>query len=54
MQKGSRLIRPGDVTVHFSPPIDPTQFSLESRKDLLARIESEVAAHLPPDQQPLA
>jgi 1-acyl-sn-glycerol-3-phosphate acyltransferase len=54
MQKGSRLIHPGDVTVHFGPAIDASRISLESRNDLLAKIQSEVAANLPPDQRPLA
>lgn len=52
MRKGSRKIGAGDVTVRFDPPIDASQFSVERRNELLAQLESAVAAGLPPDQRP--
>jgi 1-acyl-sn-glycerol-3-phosphate acyltransferase len=53
MRKGSRKINPGEITIRFAPPIDASQFPLDRRNDLLAEVESAVAANLPPDQQPL-
>jgi 1-acyl-sn-glycerol-3-phosphate acyltransferase len=53
MRKGDRAIHPGEVVVRFGPPVDASQFTMERRADLLARVESLVAAGLPPDQQPL-
>jgi len=52
LRKGHRTIRSGDVTVRFCPPIDASQFTLDRRAELLALIESAVAAVLPADQQP--
>jgi 1-acyl-sn-glycerol-3-phosphate acyltransferase len=54
MRKGSRIISPGEVTVHFAPPVDVAQFSIDQRNDLLAQLEATIAANLPPDQRPLA
>lgn len=53
MRKGSRKINAGDVAVRFGRPIDGSQFSVERRNELLALLETEVAAGLPPEQQPL-
>ena len=52
MRKGSRKINAGKVTVRFGAPIDGSQFSMERRNELLALLESAVAAGLPPDQRP--
>jgi 1-acyl-sn-glycerol-3-phosphate acyltransferase len=52
MRKGSRLIQPGDVAIHFGRAIDAAQFTLDRRDDLLGEVESEVVANLPPDQRP--
>lgn len=52
--KGSWTIRPGEVTVRFGPPVDGSRYSMDRRGELLAAVESLVAAALPPDQQPLA
>ena len=52
MRKGSRKINAGDVTVRFDPPIDASQFSIDRRNELLAQLESAVAAGLPADQRP--
>jgi 1-acyl-sn-glycerol-3-phosphate acyltransferase len=54
MRKGSRRINAGDVTVRFGRAIDASQFSIERRNDLLAQLEAEVAAGLPPEQKPLS
>jgi 1-acyl-sn-glycerol-3-phosphate acyltransferase len=52
MRKGSRRINAGNVTIRFGPAIDASQFSVERRNELLAQLESAVAAGLPPDQRP--
>jgi 1-acyl-sn-glycerol-3-phosphate acyltransferase len=54
MRKGSRIINPGRVAVRFAAPIDTSQFSIDRRGELLAQLESAVAANLPPEQQPLS
>jgi len=51
MRKGDRAIHPGEVVVRFGPPVDASAYTMERRADLLARVESLVAAGLPPDQQ---
>lgn len=54
MRKGSRRINAGKITVHFGAPVEASQFSIDRRNDLLAQLEADVAAALPPDQRPLA
>ncbi|HWG57958.1 MAG TPA: lysophospholipid acyltransferase family protein, partial [Candidatus Acidoferrales bacterium] len=51
--KGSWTIHPGEVTVRFGPPVDASSYSMDRRGELLAAIESLVAAGLPPNQQPM-
>jgi 1-acyl-sn-glycerol-3-phosphate acyltransferase len=53
MQKGSRALHPGEVTVRFCPAVDASQYTFEQRGELLSRVEAIVAAGLPPEQQPL-
>jgi 1-acyl-sn-glycerol-3-phosphate acyltransferase len=53
MRKGDRAIHPGEVVVRFGSPVDASAYTMERRADLLARVESLVAAGLPPDQQQL-
>jgi 1-acyl-sn-glycerol-3-phosphate acyltransferase len=53
MRKGDRAIHPGEVVVRFGPPVDASAYTMERRVDLLTRVESLVAAGLPPDQQQL-
>jgi 1-acyl-sn-glycerol-3-phosphate acyltransferase len=54
MQKGSRKISAGDVTVRFGAPVDGAEYTLENRDELRARIESLVAAGLPEEQRRLS
>jgi 1-acyl-sn-glycerol-3-phosphate acyltransferase len=54
MQKGKWTLRPGEVTIRFGPAVDASEYTLERREELLARVESLVAAGLPLDQQPAA
>lgn len=53
MRKGSRRINAGRVMVRFGRAIDGSRFSIERRSELLAELEAEVAAGLPPEQRPL-
>ena len=53
MRKKNRALCPGDVVVRYGPAVDAAEYKMDRRAELLARIESLVAAGLPPDQQPL-
>jgi 1-acyl-sn-glycerol-3-phosphate acyltransferase len=46
------VVEPGEVVVRFGPAVDAAAYSATQRAELLARVESLVAAALPPDQQP--
>ena len=52
MRKGHNIVHPGEVIVRFGAPVDASPYTLDQRSDLIARVESLVAAGLPPDQQP--
>ena len=54
MRKGEWTMRPGEIVVRFGPPVDASQYRMERRMELLARVEELVAAGLPEDQQPLS
>lgn len=54
MRKRSLIIHPGEILVEFLPPIDASQYSVEQREELNARMRSEMAAGLPEDQRPAA
>jgi 1-acyl-sn-glycerol-3-phosphate acyltransferase len=54
MTKGSWVVRPGEATVRFGSPVDAATYSMDRRGELIARVESLVAAGLPPEQQPRA
>jgi 1-acyl-sn-glycerol-3-phosphate acyltransferase len=54
MKKGEWAIHPGEVTVRFGSAVDATEYTMERRAELIARVESLVAAGLPLNQQPLA
>jgi 1-acyl-sn-glycerol-3-phosphate acyltransferase len=51
-RKGEWIVHPGEATIRFGSAIDTSQYTIERRPELLARIESVVAAGLGPDQQP--
>jgi 1-acyl-sn-glycerol-3-phosphate acyltransferase len=51
---GARWLRPGEVTVRIGNPVDASQYTLESRLELTAKVEALVAAGLPASQQPSA
>lgn len=53
LQKGSWIIAPGEAEVTFGPAVDASEYTVESRPELIQRIESLVAAALPPEQKPL-
>lgn len=53
MRKGEWTMRPGEVVVRFGPAVDASQYAMERRTELLARVEELVAAGLPEDQQPV-
>lgn len=53
MRKGHWSLYPGEVIVRFGPPIDSSEYTLERRGELLARVEAAVADGLPPEQRPL-
>ena len=53
LRKGDWRLHPGEVTVRFGPAVDASNYAMERRSELLARVESLVAAGLPEDQQPL-
>jgi len=53
MRKGEWTMRPGEVVVRFGPAVDASQYAMERRAELLARVEELVAAGLPEDQQPI-
>jgi 1-acyl-sn-glycerol-3-phosphate acyltransferase len=53
MRKGDWSLYPGEVIVRFGPAIESSEYTLERRADLLARVEAAVAEGLPPEQQPL-
>ncbi len=53
LQKGSWIITPGEAKVTFGRAVDASEYTLESRAELIQRIETLVAAALPPEQQPL-
>jgi 1-acyl-sn-glycerol-3-phosphate acyltransferase len=54
MRKGDWKVQPGEVIVRFGPPVDASDYKMERRAELLARVEALVAAGLPEEQRPLA
>jgi 1-acyl-sn-glycerol-3-phosphate acyltransferase len=53
MEKRKLNIKPGEIVVEFLTPIDSTEYMLEQRDALNKRLHDELAAGLPPDQQPV-
>jgi 1-acyl-sn-glycerol-3-phosphate acyltransferase len=46
------VVRPREVVVRFGPAVDAAAYSIAQRAELLARVETLVAAALPLDQKP--
>jgi 1-acyl-sn-glycerol-3-phosphate acyltransferase len=53
MPKGGWTVRGGEVVVRFGQPVNGTQYSMERRGEFVSRVETLVAAGLPPEQQPV-
>jgi len=53
MRRGEWIMRPGEIVVRFGASVDASQYTMERRTELLARVEELVAAGLPEQQQPL-
>jgi 1-acyl-sn-glycerol-3-phosphate acyltransferase len=53
LPKGDWKLRSGDVVIRYGPAVDSSAYSIDRRGELLACIQSLVAAGLPPEQQPL-
>jgi 1-acyl-sn-glycerol-3-phosphate acyltransferase len=53
MEKRKLKITPGEILVEFLGPVDPTNYSLDQRDELLREIHDRLAAGLPPDQRPV-
>jgi len=52
-KKGSWIVRPGEAIIRYGPAVDTSSYTKKQRGELLARVESLVAAGLPSEQQPL-
>jgi len=52
LPKGNWIIRPGEVIIRLGPAVDASGCTPKDRPELLARLQSLVAAGLPADQQP--
>lgn len=48
MRKGSPLIWPTTVTIHFSPPVETAGRTLDDRDAVIAEVRQAIAQHLPP------
>jgi 1-acyl-sn-glycerol-3-phosphate acyltransferase len=53
MPKGEWAIHPGEVLIRFGPPVETSDYTIATLRDLVSRVHASVAAGLPPDQQPL-
>jgi 1-acyl-sn-glycerol-3-phosphate acyltransferase len=53
MRKGDWTMQPGEVSIRFGSAVDASKYTMDQRGELLARVESLVAAGLPEDQRPL-
>jgi 1-acyl-sn-glycerol-3-phosphate acyltransferase len=53
MRKGDWTLHAGEVIVRFGPAVDATEYTMDRRGELLARVEALVAAGLPEEQRPL-
>lgn len=53
LRKGGWRVHPGQVTIHFAPAVDASEYTMNRRSELIARVRSQIAADLPADQRPL-
>jgi len=53
LMPGGIRLRPGEVTVRLGTAIDASQYTLDRRSELAARVGAAVAEGLPPSQRPL-
>jgi 1-acyl-sn-glycerol-3-phosphate acyltransferase len=53
MQKRKLNIYPGTILVEFLEPVNPENYTLDNREELIDEIHDRVAVGLPPDQKPL-
>jgi len=53
LRKGAWRVHPGQVTIHFAPAVDASEYTMDRRSELIARVRSQIAANLPIDQRPL-
>ncbi|HUI73291.1 MAG TPA: 1-acylglycerol-3-phosphate O-acyltransferase [Candidatus Acidoferrum sp.] len=53
MEKKSLVVHPGTIVVEFLEPIDASQYTVEQREELNARMHDAIATGLPPDQRPI-
>jgi 1-acyl-sn-glycerol-3-phosphate acyltransferase len=49
LPKGKFFVRPGEVTVIFHPPVDPTLYS--DRDELVKAVRDSIASSLPPERR---
>jgi len=49
LPKGKFFVKPGEVTVVFHPPVDPTQYS--DRDELVQTVRDTIASALPPERR---
>src|ERR1700722_5250988 len=53
MKEGEHFMRPGEMVVRFGAAVKASEYSMEQRSELLARVRDLVAAGLPEDQRPV-
>jgi 1-acyl-sn-glycerol-3-phosphate acyltransferase len=41
--RGSNVIRPGEIVVHYGAPVDPATFGIRGRRELLATVRERIA-----------
>jgi len=52
LPRGAFAVRPGIARIIFHPPVNASEYSPATRKDLADRVRSAIAGALPPEQQP--
>lgn len=54
LRKGAWRVHPGQVIIRFAPAVDASQYTMARRRELIARVRSQIAADLPAEQQSMA